>query len=33
VDPQEVVDGWVEEDPDAGVLVFDDANKIAVYSR
>jgi hypothetical protein len=32
-DPQEVVDGWVEEDPDAGVLVFDDANKIAVYSK
>jgi hypothetical protein len=32
-DPQGVVDGWIEENPDAGVLVFDDANKIAVYSK
>lgn len=32
VDPQEVVDNWIKDDPGARILVFDDANKIAVYA-
>ncbi len=32
VDPQAVVDGWLVRRPDAKILAFDDANKIAVYA-
>ncbi len=32
-DPQAVVDRWVADDPREGILVFDDASKIAVYSK
>ncbi len=31
-DPQSVVAAWLKEDPDAEILVFDDANKIAVHA-
>lgn len=29
-DPQAVIDRWVEQDPDAGILVVDQANKLAL---
>ncbi len=32
-DPQQVVDEWIEEDPDVQILVLDKANKLAVYSE
>jgi nickel-dependent lactate racemase len=32
-DPQSVVDGWIQEDPEAQVLAFDDGNKLAVYAK
>jgi nickel-dependent lactate racemase len=32
-DPQGVVDRWIDEGPGEGILVFDDASKIAVYSK
>ncbi len=31
--PQKVVDGWVENDVEAQIVVFDEANKIAVYAQ
>ena len=30
-DPQSIVDGWLESDPDDKILVIDKANKLAVY--
>jgi hypothetical protein len=31
-DPQGVVDSWLRVDPSSQILVFHDANKIAVYA-
>ncbi len=30
--PQKIVDQWIRSDPDAQILAFDEANKIAVYA-
>ena len=32
-DPQEVVDDWLAEQPDAKITIVDGANKIALYSK
>lgn len=32
-DPQSIISGWVREDPDANILFFDDADKIAVHAK
>ncbi len=32
-DPQQVIDEWIEENPDVQILVLDKANKLAVYSE
>lgn len=31
-DPQQVIDGWIAEDPNVKIIVLDKANKLAVYS-
>jgi nickel-dependent lactate racemase len=31
--PQEVIDQWIKKDPEAKILVFEGANKLAVYSE
>ncbi|MHA2213686.1 MAG: lactate racemase domain-containing protein [Candidatus Thorarchaeota archaeon] len=31
-DPQDVVDGWIEDDPRVKIMVLDKANKLAVYA-
>ena len=32
-DPQEVVDGWLKENPDVKITIIDGANKIALYKK
>ncbi|MBW2974189.1 DUF2088 domain-containing protein [Candidatus Woesearchaeota archaeon] len=32
-DPQKIVDAWLQKNPNAKILVFDEANKLAVYGK